>query len=74
MKFVTGEAYSSSEDGICAVVNVSFDYQIQYSYPDSWENVRRSDVYEGEDGLAFYYVLENGRWCLSNLGCHSLYY
>ena len=74
MTSVTGEAYSSSEEGIYAVINVSFDYRILYSYPDSWENVRRSDIYDGEDALTFYYVLENGRWCLSNLGCHSLYY
>lgn len=74
MTSLVGEAYGSAEEGICAVVNVSFEYRILYSYLDSWENVRKSDTYNSEDELSFYYVLENGRWCLSNLGCHSLYY
>lgn len=74
MTSLAGEAYGSTEEGICAVVNVSFEYRILYSYLDSWENIRKSDAYVGADELSFYYVLENGRWCLSNLGCHSLYY
>lgn len=71
---VAGEAYASPEDEICAEVDVSFSYRIAYSYLDSWEEVRKKDTCDGEDELTFYYVPENGKWSLGNLGCHSLYY
>lgn len=71
---VAGEAYASPEDGICAEVDISFNYRIAYSYLDSCEDVRKKDTCDGEDELTFYYVPENGKWSLGNLGCHSLYY
>lgn len=74
IKNITGEAYDNSGEGICAAVDISFDYQITYSELNSWDRAGRKNIYEGRDGLIFYYVLENGKWRLENLGCHSLYH
>lgn len=55
-------------------VDVSFAYEVEYTYEDWWSEERKSDRYQGTGTWRFYFVKENGTWVLANLGCDTIYY
>ena len=55
-------------------VDVSFEYEVEYTYEDWWTNERKTDRSQNTATWRFYFIKENGNWVLANLGCDSVYY
>lgn len=66
---ITGNVYNNGTS-----VEVSFAYEVEYTYEDWWSGERKKDRYQGTDEWSFYFVKEDGNWVLANLGCENLYY
>lgn len=61
-------------NGYETMVDVSFEYQVEYTYEDSWDGSLKNDVSEDNENLKFNFVKENGNWVQTNLGCSVLDY
>lgn len=61
-------------NGYETMVDVDFEYQVEYTYEDSWDGSLKNDVSEDNENLKFNFVKENGNWVQINLGCSVLDY
>lgn len=57
-----------------ATVDISFEYQVEYTYEDWWDGSLKNDISEDNESLKFSFVKENGNWVQTNLGCSVLDY
>ena len=56
------------------MVEINFDYNLEYQYVDWWTGDLDSDSYQNKKSCAFYFMQENGEWIISDFNCATLYY
>jgi len=61
-------------NGSESVVNIEFEYQVDYTYEDFWEEERINDTYKGSGNSEIRFIKEDGKWVQDNLGCDPLDY
>lgn len=61
-------------NGSESVVNIEFEYQVDYTYEDFWEEERINDTYKGSGNCEIRFTKEDGNWVQANLGCDTLDY